>query len=277
MPDDTLFTDSDSVDRHTIRLVGPGEALLFFVFLIPVFLLGGTLLQSWRLVEGTIATEWLLILLPMLIFIRVRAKSISASLRVAPPTGKHIAGSVILALSAIPLVAELAYIQDRFFPIPDEFLEMMKEAFTLAEDQSAALAFFAFCITPAVCEEALFRGFLLNAFRRRTGTTAAVLVTSILFGLFHVNFYRFLPTAIIGSIIAIVVLSSSSLVPGIIYHAINNAVALAVLNLPWLGHYPWLLEESHIPVSVLSICSVGFLGGIIVLRSSPARQRKSET
>jgi membrane protease YdiL (CAAX protease family) len=276
MPNDGSPTGCDPSDRDTDRRVGPGEAMLFFIFLVPVFLLGGTLLQSWRLVEGTLVTEWLLILLPLVLFIRIRGKSVSGSLGIGRADRRHLFGSAVLALSAIPLVAELAVLQDMIYPIPEEFLELMKEAFTIAGDRSAITAFMAFCVTPAVCEEALFRGLLLQAFRRRAGSWGAIVVTGVLFGLFHVNVYRFLPTAVIGFIIGYVVLSSASLIPGMLYHGINNAVALAVLNLPWLSRYPWLLEESHIPIPVLLVCSIGFAWGVIVLRPSSARRKESE-
>ncbi len=276
MPDDIPPGPDEPGHRDAPQSISPGAALLFFLLLVPVFLLGGTLLQSWRLVEGTLVTEWLLIFLPLLFFIRIRGKSIRDNLRITRPHPGHALAAVIIALSAIPLVAELAVLQDMFYPIPDEFMELMEEAFTIAEDQSVFLTFFAFCITPAICEEALFRGLLLHSFRRKTGSAGAAVVTGILFGLFHVNVYRFLPTAVIGFIIAYVVLSSASLLPGMIYHAVNNAVALVVLNLPSLRRYPWLYEETHIPLPVLLICSIGFIWGITILRSSPGREREPD-
>ena len=48
-------------------------------------------------------------------------------------------------------------------------------------------------VTPAVCEEALFRGPILRGLRTRLSPVGAAVVTGLLFGLFHGDVWRFLP------------------------------------------------------------------------------------
>jgi len=241
------------------RRVSAREAALFFFAVLPLILLGGTLLQAWNMKTGTILTEWGLILMPVLLYLGLRGKRIPAVLMLRKPSGRHLAGSILLALSAVPIVAEISVIQDSVVPIPEELAEAMKNAFTVAEGESVLLAYFAFSLTPAVCEEALFRGFLLGGLSRKFGKWGSVVVTGLLFGAFHLNAYRFIPTAVIGLLLGYIVLSSSSIVTGILYHAINNAFALSVLNFRFLNRYPWLMEESHIPVPVLAASMVLFV------------------
>lgn len=242
-----------------------GEALIFFFLLLPIVFLGGTLFQAWSLATGTILMEGGLILLPTLLYLDRRKKDVRKVLRTRLPSPRQVAASVVLAASAVPLVAEMGVLQDLIVPIPEELLEAMQEAFTVKEGDSLLLAFVAFSVTPAVCEEVLFRGFLLSGLMQRLGQKSAVIATGVLFGLFHLNFYRFLPTAAIGIMIGFVVLASSSLLTGIVCHAVNNAIALCALNLSWLRRYPWLLEENHIPLPVLLVCVPAFLCGAILL------------
>jgi membrane protease YdiL (CAAX protease family) len=270
---------SDAPRRGELRI---GEALLFFFLLVPIVFLGGTLFQSWSLTGGTLLMEWGLILLPTYLYLRRRRKDIRKILRLSLPSPRHLLGSLILSASLVPLVAEVAVLQDLVIPIPEDLVAAMKDAFTVGPGESILLAFVAFSVTPAVCEEVLFRGFLLSGLASVLGERGAVVMTGILFGLFHLNLYRFAPTAIIGIVIGLVVLASSSLATGILSHAVNNAIALAILNLSWLRKYPWLLEERHIPLPVLLICALLFLCGALLLRAgngpekeNPAPERSS--
>jgi membrane protease YdiL (CAAX protease family) len=244
-----------------------GEALLFFFALVPVVLVGGTLLQKWNLTLGTILMEWGLIFAPTLLYVRVRRKRTKKILRARIPSPGHLLASIVMCVGLVPLVAELAMLQDLVIPIPEDLLEAMKEAFTVKEGESLFLSFIAFSITPAICEEVLFRGFLLTGLLSRLDQRGAATLTGILFGLFHLNVYRFLPTAVIGIVLGFVVLRSGSLFTGIVFHALNNAIALAAVNISWLARYPWLLEERHIPLPVLLVSSLLFAGGLTLLRA----------
>ncbi|MFQ6103505.1 MAG: type II CAAX prenyl endopeptidase Rce1 family protein [Candidatus Glassbacteria bacterium] len=254
---------SESQRRDSLGL---GETVFFFIVIIPFVLLGGTLLQSWRIKEGTLLTEWGLILLPTISYLKLRRKCVTRILRMKMPERNQLFASVLLAISAVPIIAEFSVIQDSIVPIPQELIDIMQKAFTIQEGESMVLAFFAFSITPSICEEILFRGFLLQGLLEKFSIWSSIVITGICFGFFHVNIYRFIPTAIIGVILAYVVVSSSSLITGIIYHAVNNAIALTVLNVQYLRRYPWLIEESHIPIPILLISCVVFAYGINLVK-----------
>lgn len=81
-------------------------------------------------------------------------------------------------------------------------------------------------VVPAICEEAAFRGVLLGSVRRTVGSVSAVIVSSLVFGLFHMTAVRFLPTAFLGLLLGLSVVLTGSLLPAIVWHALNNALAL---------------------------------------------------
>jgi len=261
-----MYMNSISSESTKHRGLGTTEALLFFCLLLPVTILGGALLQEWNLKVGTLLTEWGLLLLPVLLYLKIRGRDIRRTFLIRIPSSRHALASFLLALSAIPVIAELSFLQDLIFPMPKELSEAMKEIFTVQEGESIAAIFFVFAVTPAVCEEGLFRGFLLSGLRKGMGRTGSILLTGCLFGLFHLNIYRLLPTAIIGFILAYIVISSSSLITAVIYHAVNNAFALSVLNIPYLQKYPWLIEENHIPIPILVFSTLVFIYSINLIK-----------
>jgi membrane protease YdiL (CAAX protease family) len=80
--------------------------------------------------------------------------------------------------------------------------------------------FAAVSITAGICEELLFRGFLMWYFAG-WGVVAAVVVSSLFFGFAHI--YLGVPhvprTAILGLVFALIVVAAGSLWPAIIIHA----------------------------------------------------------
>ena len=76
-------------------------------------------------------------------------------------------------------------------------------------------------ITAGICEEILFRGFVLWLFTAWTGLIAAVILSSILFGFGHIyqGPSRVPITSLVGFVLAIIVVATGSLWPAIVIHA----------------------------------------------------------
>ncbi|MCQ2564674.1 MAG: CPBP family intramembrane metalloprotease [Clostridia bacterium] len=84
------------------------------------------------------------------------------------------------------------------------------------------------CLFPALFEEFLHRGILLNAGKKYGNTRVALLISSLLFGLMHLNINQFFYAAILGFLMGNVVLASNSIIPSIIIHFINNFLSTLV-------------------------------------------------
>ena len=93
----------------------------------------------------------------------------------------------------------------------------------MLQSLSPTVSLFLFALTPAICEEALFRGLILRSLLRRFPAGISILIASLLFGLFH-GTERLLPTATLGVLLALVTWRSGSLWPAVILHALNNAI-----------------------------------------------------
>ena len=79
-------------------------------------------------------------------------------------------------------------------------------------------------ILPAICEEFVHRGLLLRGTADIVGYKKAIIISSILFGLMHLNIQQFFYATILGLFMGFVVTMTRSIVPAIIIHFCNNFI-----------------------------------------------------
>jgi membrane protease YdiL (CAAX protease family) len=79
-------------------------------------------------------------------------------------------------------------------------------------------------LSPAICEELFFRGALLSGLRRDLPVWRVIAIEMFFFGAVHMSIYRFLPTAILGGVLAALTLRARSLWPAVILHATYNGL-----------------------------------------------------
>src|SRR6185295_11760293 len=97
----------------------------------------------------------------------------------------------------------LGLLMEWFFPIRQDVLDELRKMVAPA-DGSRSLPFnlFLVALTPAICEEALFRGPILRGLASRLQPVAAIALTGLFFGLFHVQIERIVPTAFLGILLS---------------------------------------------------------------------------
>jgi sodium transport system permease protein len=91
-------------------------------------------------------------------------------------------------------------------------------------------------VTPALCEEIVFRGVLLGS-TRTLEPWRMIVLNGVVFGAFHLSFetvIRFLPTAALGALIAWTVWRTGSLWVGALMHFLNNGSIVAITSMPAL-------------------------------------------
>lgn len=79
-------------------------------------------------------------------------------------------------------------------------------------------------ILPGFCEELLHRGLLLNTYKNEGRTRTGLVISSLLFGLMHLNIGQFFYATILGFLMGIVAISAESIIPSMIIHFMNNAL-----------------------------------------------------
>jgi len=140
-------------------------------------------------------------------------------------------------------------------------------------DLSPAVLLPCLAITPAVCEELFFRGYLFGAFRKAVRPWTAIIGTAVIFGVFHViastlSTERLIPSTLMGIVLGWVCYRTGSVLPGILLHALHNGFLLMIVHyrerLVGLG---WgIEEETHLPALWLcgAAASVFLAAGLLV-------------
>lgn len=82
------------------------------------------------------------------------------------------------------------------------------------------------CVTPAVCEEILFRGTILSGLKQY-GAKIAVFVSALIFMLMHGNAEQTVHQLIVGILIGYVFFKSGNLWLGVLIHFFNNFIAIS--------------------------------------------------
>ena len=84
---------------------------------------------------------------------------------------------------------------------------------------------------PAFYEECLIRGAVLQGYRKTGRVRAAILMSALIFGLFHANIAQFFYTTVMGLCLALIVEASGSLWTGILFHFVNNSSGIILMSL----------------------------------------------
>lgn len=150
--------------------------------------------------------------------------------------------------------------------IRQEYIEQVSEFRGELQALPLWLVLFAFAVTPAVCEEVLFRGFVLGSLRRYSDSWA-ICLSAILFGLMHVltsnvlAIERFLPTTYMGLILGWLAIRTGSLWPGMIVHVLHNGLLLSLNHFQsWFEQRQILVEEGkHLPAAWLTAGALALL------------------
>ena len=122
-------------------------------------------------------------------------------------------------------------------------------------------------IFPAVLEEIIFRGFLLWLFLRM-GKFWAILLTSVLFSAFHLNWSQTLYQFILGLILAYVVVRTGKLWYAIILHFINNFLVITYTYIATVNSHEISLQLNYFeltPTTLFSTFFLALIGGIAII------------
>ncbi|BAM04170.1 ABC transporter permease subunit/CPBP intramembrane protease [Phycisphaera mikurensis] len=248
------------VPTATLSLAAFAVGLLVYVNL-------GSLLQAEALLPGLIASQWM-ILVPIAVGALWLFKvDVAASLKLRLPRPGAIAGAVLMACGGLVLSQQLAWVQSFVLDVPEAFAGGTAP---IVEHPSLALVLFAVAVSPAVCEEVFFRGTLLAGLEEKLRPWVAIVLASLLFGLFHLYLHRILITAALGIAITWVAWRSRSIWPGMLFHLINNGVAvLAVREVLPPGLMGWLERvapvENGYPWPVVAAAAAVFAAGAAVV------------
>ncbi len=201
--------------------------LLYFALALVALFYLGTAWQGKDLLQGLVKTQLLIILLPVFVVLRIFKLKPVQMLRLKLPRLTEVVLIPFIAIPAALIVALVAQYINTVFPFPQDYLENMQKLFQM--DASLLVLFAVIALAPGICEEILFRGFLVRFYENK-GIWFAILISALLFAVFHLDPFRLLPTFVLGILLGYLTLRSGSIVNAMLSHTINNGLALLVVS-----------------------------------------------
>lgn len=111
-------------------------------------------------------------------------------------------------------------------PMPD----FMKQIFLELSSQNGVLAFITIVVAAPVLEELIFRGIILDGLLKKYSPLKSIVVSSLLFGLVHLNPWQFITATLIGFFSGWVYYRTQKLTLSIIIHMANNLFAFVSMS-----------------------------------------------
>ncbi|HET9232560.1 MAG TPA: type II CAAX endopeptidase family protein, partial [Candidatus Eisenbacteria bacterium] len=228
--------------RRAERLTPALVSQVFLIVLLGFFYVGTPLqLQNTR--SGLLLTQLLIIAGIPLLALRFWGIPVGSALGLDRKPKPLAMLLVLIGAPAATLLAALVGIaQGLFMEVPESYRELMERIFAAEGGANLLTAILVFAVVPGICEEILFRGLVLRGLATRLNPLMAIAWTAVLFGAFHFDLYRLLPTMVLGFLLGGLVWLTGSLWPAILLHAANNTIAVLANNLDALRDIPWLQE-----------------------------------
>ena len=172
---------------------------------------------------------------------------------------KEIILAVLATLAIIPTGAYIGNEFLRWFKFPDVFFEFYQELFSAHSLPEFTWLVFLVAVTPAICEEIFFRGYVQRTFERTIKAKSVILV-GVIFGLFHVQPLSLVTLSLLGIIFGFFYYRSKSLLPAMAGHFSNNFLAILLyykeikiggVNLLTADQIPFLWVLVTLPFGIL--------------------------
>ncbi|KAB3529828.1 type II CAAX endopeptidase family protein [Alkaliphilus serpentinus] len=174
---------------------------------------------------SVVIIQLLVILLPPIIYIKIKGLNLKKTLRLNKIRVKH--GFLIIAITL--LIYPLAVVGNAIMMLLLSLLGNLNIPELPSANNTSEYLFLMIlmAVTPGICEEVFFRGFVLSGYER-LGQKKAIIFSSVLFGIFHFNLYNLMGPIVIGVVFAYLVTITDSIFAGIIGHIANNGFAVTL-------------------------------------------------
>lgn len=181
-------------------------------------------------------SQFMFIFAPTMLFARFQTSELKNSFRLKPPNPLILALAILGIILVQPFLQGYMYFQELILgnlPVLKDFLKQLRElldafdAATLKIVRAYSIpeflvVVFVICITPSLCEELLFRGFVLSNFEKIAKPGAAIFLTGFMFAIYHFQPFNTIPLIVLGFYLGFVVYYSNSILTGMICHFLNN-------------------------------------------------------
>ena len=172
--------------------------------------------------------------LPAFVLTRLSSSRVRAFMRIRRVDLGYAGLALLGVVALVPLVQWLGTVNE-LLPIPEALRQFEQSQIEMIEtilriDTGLLFNLTVLAITPAFCEEFLFRGYIQRQAERGIGVAGGILFSGIIFGLYHLRLSQVIPLSILGIYLAYLAWRTGSIWPAIIVHFANNAIAVIVAD-----------------------------------------------
>ena len=140
----------------------------------------------------------------------------------------------------------------------------------LLDQPSLPVALLTIGLAPAICEEIVFRGVLTRGLATRFHPAPAIVIAAVLFSLYHLKPIQMPSTFTLGLLFGALTLRARSVIPAMIAHLLNNAIALVVSRDDIPGLAGWIAGH---PVIAMAGAAVTCTAGLVLIAVPRPEQR----
>ena len=214
------------------QIVGGGLTVYLFG-IIP----SGDQTVAFRL--ATMGAEILFILIPAIFLSRIQTMRWKSLLRYRKTDWVFIPLAVVGVISLEQLLELYLYIQS-LIPLPgplqhlvNQFQTAIEQTYKVLITAHSPLGFLFVLliigVIPAICEESMFRGLVQGNFEMSMSRRKAIIVTGLIFGLYHLDPFTFVALCALGIYLSYLVSVSESIIVPMAAHFTNNFVSAFVV------------------------------------------------
>ena len=138
------------------------------------------------------------------------------------PTSRQVGGTLVVWMGFWGLTMSLTMSLFSFFP--DSLVGTNTSMNDFVTSVPFPLRVLIMAVMPAICEEALFRGFLQRSMRGWS-RWPRIITVGILFGIMHLDPIRIPPTALLGVALALVMVKTENLLLPALFHFVHNLLS----------------------------------------------------
>ena len=220
---------------------------------------------------GILGSQLIFVFIPLFIAIYTK-KNLKETFKLRLCKPKYFASAFVMTVGAIMVGMVLSSIMSAIFKTSAQGATESMDA--LMTDNIFKMLFVV-ALAPGICEELMFRGYLLSATENKFKSQRAILIVAVVFGIFHMSVVKFLTTALLGYVFAYIAHKSKSIVPGMTMHFMNNALSCLVMVYPkQMGEIIPIFAAETLTVFDLLVLTI--LGVILMLLGRQIIQEKEE-
>lgn len=208
------------------------KAIIYLLVFLALQLMAGGIMQAvWILVKGpgaqldaigTILTMALFSVATLILFLCLKWAEVSRHWVQTRPW-------VVLfwcVLAALGAIIPSTWIQEQMPELPN----IVEEEFDMILRNR--YGYFVVGLLAPLAEELVFRGAILRALLRwNSKSWLAIIISAIFFSAAHMNPAQIPHTLLVGILLGWLYYRTNSIVPGVVYHWVNNTVAYVLYNL----------------------------------------------